>query len=279
MRVLGIETSCDETSAAVVEQTGDPERPWRLRSNVVASQVASVGYISRWIVVVDDDVDPTDIQIRVRNHVFRVLGVMQTKGSSGGGINMDDQVFTPYTTVMKKLTGQTSIQRIYATAFFKKDELEQHLHNLEEAKKRDHRKLGKELRLFHIDEKVGPGLILWTPNGAVVRQELQNFISEQLFRTGYRQVFTPHIGNLDLYRTSGHFPYYKDAQFPPLVEREAMELLAKEGCGCGELTNRLADGTVVAARQGKLLATSFHPELTADQRLHAYFLGFIARRP
>ena len=141
------------------------------------------------------------------------------------------------------------LQRIYGTAFPTKDELEQHLQRQEEAKKRDHRKLGKELKLFHIDEKVGQGLILWTPNGAVVRQELQNFISEQLFRTGYKQVFTPHIGNLDLYRTSGHFPYYKDAQFPPLVEREAMELLAKEGCGCGELTNRLEDGTV----QGFLL--------------------------
>ena len=141
------------------------------------------------------------------------------------------------------------LQRIYGTAYATKDELEQAMARAEEAKKRDHRKLGKELKLFHIDEKVGQGLILWTPNGAVVRQELQNFISERLFQTGYKQVFTPHIGNLDLYRTSGHFPYYKDAQFPPLVEREAMEMLANEGCGCGELTNRLADGTV----QGFLL--------------------------
>jgi len=141
------------------------------------------------------------------------------------------------------------LQRIYGTAYATKDELEQAIVRAEEAKKRDHRKLGKELKLFHIDEKVGQGLILWTPNGAVVRQELQNFISERLFQTGYKQVFTPHIGNLDLYRTSGHFPYYKDAQFPPLVEREAMEMLAKEGCGCGELTNRLTDGTV----QGFLL--------------------------
>ena len=141
------------------------------------------------------------------------------------------------------------LQRIYGTAYASKDELEQALARAEEAKKRDHRKLGKELKLFHIDEKVGQGLILWTPNGAIVRQELQNFISERLFQTGYKQVFTPHIGNLDLYRTSGHFPYYQDAQFPPLVEREAMEMLANEGCGCGELTNRLADGTV----QGFLL--------------------------
>jgi threonyl-tRNA synthetase len=141
------------------------------------------------------------------------------------------------------------LQRIYGTAFATKDEMEQHLARIEEARKRDHRKLGRDLRLFHIDEKVGQGLVLWTPNGAVVRQELQTFISERLFATGYQQVFTPHIGNLDLYRTSGHFPYYKDAQFPPLVEREAMELLAKEGCGCGELTNRLESGAV----QGFLL--------------------------
>lgn len=141
------------------------------------------------------------------------------------------------------------LQRIYGTAFATKDELEQHLARVEEARKRDHRKLGRDLRLFHIDEKVGQGLVLWTPNGAVVRQELQTFISERLFATGYQQVFTPHIGNLDLYRTSGHFPYYRDAQFPPLVEREAMELLSKEGCGCGELTNRLESGAV----QGFLL--------------------------
>ena len=141
------------------------------------------------------------------------------------------------------------LQRIYGTAFATKDELEQHLARVEEAKKRDHRRLGKELKLFHIDEKVGQGLILWTPNGAVVRQELQTFISERLFATGYQQVFTPHIGNLDLYRTSGHFPYYKDAQFPPLVERDAIEMLSKEGCACGELMNRLESGAV----QGFLL--------------------------
>jgi threonyl-tRNA synthetase len=141
------------------------------------------------------------------------------------------------------------LQRIYGTAFATKDELEQHLLRIEEARKRDHRKLGRDLRLFHIDEKVGQGLILWTPNGAVVRQELQTFISERLFAAGYKQVFTPHIGNLDLYRTSGHYPYYKDAQFPPLADREAFELLAKEGCGCGELTNRLESGAI----QGFLL--------------------------
>ncbi|MEM9017589.1 MAG: threonine--tRNA ligase, partial [Verrucomicrobiota bacterium] len=115
---------------------------------------------------------------------------------------------------------------------------------LEEAKQRDHRKIGKDLDLFHIDETVGQGLILWKPNGSVVRQELQNFIGEHLERQGYSQVFTPHIGKLDLYRTSGHFPYYADSQFPPLAEREAMKVLSEEGCSCGELSNRLESGEV-----------------------------------
>ena len=90
--------------------------------------------------------------------------------------------------------------------------------------------LGPELGLFHIDETVGQGLILWKPKGAVVRQELQNFISEELRKQGYQQVFTPHIGRLDLYKTSGHFPYYRESQFPPIVEREVLEKLADEDC-------------------------------------------------
>src|SRR5436190_5616924 len=82
------------------------------------------------------------------------------------------------------------LQRLYGTAFESKEELEQHLTALEEAKKRDHRKLGKELHLFHIDDDVGQGLILWTPKGATIRQELQNFISGELCKQGYEQVFT-----------------------------------------------------------------------------------------
>ncbi len=136
------------------------------------------------------------------------------------------------------------LQRVYGTAFKNKTQLEEHLERLEEAKKRDHRKLGKELDLYTIDEAVGQGLILWKPNGAVVRNELQNFIGEHLERQGYSQVYTPHIGKLDLYRTSGHFPYYQDSQFPPVIERDAMEKLAEEGCGCGELSNKLNSGEI-----------------------------------
>ena len=136
------------------------------------------------------------------------------------------------------------LQRIYGTAFPSKVELTEYLERLEQAKARDHRKLGKELKLFHIDEAVGAGLTLWTPNGAVIRQELQNFISEELRMADYDQVFTPHIGKLGLYRTSGHFPYYKDSQFPPIVDPGTVERLATEGCSCSELSNQLDSGEV-----------------------------------
>ncbi|MDR0532631.1 MAG: threonine--tRNA ligase [Verrucomicrobiales bacterium] len=136
------------------------------------------------------------------------------------------------------------LQRIYGTAFPSKDELQQYLTQLEEAQKRDHRKLGRELQLFHIDEAVGQGLILWTPKGAIVRQELQNFISRELQKQGYQQVFTPHIGKLDLYRTSGHFPYYQESQFPPIVEPETLQKLKDERATCADLSNRLASGEI-----------------------------------
>ena len=134
--------------------------------------------------------------------------------------------------------------RIYGIVEPTKDALKQTLHKMEEAKKRDHRKLGKDLQLFHIDEEVGQGLILWTPRGAIIRQELQNFIGEHLTRQGYSQVFTPHIGKLDLYRTSGHFPYYQDSQYPPLVEKDLMRKLSEEGCSCSELSNLMKTGDI-----------------------------------
>ena len=131
------------------------------------------------------------------------------------------------------------LQRIYGTAFPSKEELTQHLDRMEQAKARDHRKLGKELKLFHVDEDVGQGLILWTPNGSIVRQELQTFIGEELRKQGYSQVFTPHIGKLTLYKTSGHFPYYKESQFTAFAEPEALAQAATEGCSCADLTARL----------------------------------------
>jgi threonyl-tRNA synthetase len=136
------------------------------------------------------------------------------------------------------------LQRIYGTAFPTKDELAAYLTQLEQAKLRDHRKLGKDLKLFVIDDAVGQGLVLWTPAGAVVRQELQTFIAGELKKQGYHQVFTPHIGRLALYRTSGHFPYYRDAQYPPIIERETLDQLAHEGCTCAQLANRLTEGDI-----------------------------------
>ena len=136
------------------------------------------------------------------------------------------------------------LQRLYATAFFDKQDLEAHLERLEEAKRRDHRVLGKKLNLFHVDETVGQGLILWSPKGAFIRQQLQDFISSHLRRQGYDQVFTPHIGKLDLYRTSGHFPYYRESQYPPLIDSDQLKRLSDEGCTCGELSNRMASGDI-----------------------------------
>ena len=131
------------------------------------------------------------------------------------------------------------LQRIYGTAFPTKEELAKYLEQMEQAKHRDHRKIGKDLRLFVIDEDVGQGLILWTPNGSIIRQELQTFISEELRKQGYSQVFTPHIGKLELYKISGHFPYYKESQFTPVIENESLAKILHEGCSCADMVARL----------------------------------------
>lgn len=112
------------------------------------------------------------------------------------------------------------LTRVYGTSFPTKKELDEFVTQREEAEKRDHRKIGKELELFHITPKVGLGLVLWLPNGAAMRQTLETFLKKVLKKHGYDQVISPHIGNLDLYRTSGHYPYYKDSQFPPITLEE-----------------------------------------------------------
>ncbi|MFO0959398.1 MAG: threonine--tRNA ligase [Isosphaeraceae bacterium] len=116
----------------------------------------------------------------------------------------------------KGRTDSQVLQRVYGTAFFDKKELAAYLERIEEAKKRDHRRLGKELGLFTISPLVGSGLILWMPRGATVRGVLENYIKDELIRYGYQPVYTPHIGKVELYKTSGHYPYYKDSQFPTL---------------------------------------------------------------
>src|SRR6202030_4080380 len=113
------------------------------------------------------------------------------------------------------------LQRLYGTAFFTRKDLDAYLRQLEEAKKRDHRLLGKQLRLFTISQAVGSGLILWMPRGALARGILEPFIKDELLKRGYQPVYTPRVGRRDLYRTSGHFPYYRGAQSPPMYEHPA----------------------------------------------------------
>ncbi len=113
------------------------------------------------------------------------------------------------------------LTRIYGITFPRKKDLDEHLERLELARRRDHRKLGRELDLFTFSQKVGPGLPLWLPKGALLRDTLATFLKEEQIKRGYQPVVTPHIGRLDLYRASGHYPYYKDSQFPAMIEDEA----------------------------------------------------------
>jgi len=119
------------------------------------------------------------------------------------------------------------LQRLYATAFFSRQELDAHLAHLEEAKRRDHRVLGKQLELFTINPLVGSGLILWLPKGAIIRGELEKFVREELLKRGYETVYTPNIGRVELYQISGHFPYYSDSQFKPIEMEEGERYLLK----------------------------------------------------
>ncbi|KZN97161.1 threonine--tRNA ligase [Aeribacillus pallidus] len=108
------------------------------------------------------------------------------------------------------------LQRIYGTAFFTKEELKEHLRMLEEAKERDHRKLGKELNLFTTSQKVGQGLPLWLPKGATIRRIIERYIVDKEIKLGYQHVYTPVLGSVDLYKASGHWDHYQDDMFPPM---------------------------------------------------------------
>ncbi len=108
------------------------------------------------------------------------------------------------------------LTRIYGVTFPNQKELDEYLAMLEEAKKRDHRKLGKELSIYTMDDNVGPGLILWMPNGTVIIEELEKLAKETENAAGYKRVVTPHIAKESMYRTSGHLPYYADSMFPPM---------------------------------------------------------------
>ena len=108
------------------------------------------------------------------------------------------------------------LTRIYGVTYPSQKELDEYLLMLEEAKKRDHRKLGKELSIFTMDDDVGPGLPLWMPNGTIIIEELENLAKETELEAGYKRVVTPHIAKESLYLTSGHLPYYQDSMYPPM---------------------------------------------------------------
>ena len=119
------------------------------------------------------------------------------------------------------------LQRIRGVSFPERKRLKEFLELIEEAKKRDHRKIGQELGLFHLTPKVGAGLPLWLPKGTIVRETLTDFLKEEQLKRGYQGVITPHIGSLELYKTSGHYPYYKDSQFAPITMESGEQFLLK----------------------------------------------------
>ncbi|MEY3386093.1 MAG: Threonyl-tRNA synthetase [Bacteroidota bacterium] len=122
------------------------------------------------------------------------------------------------------------LTRIYGISFPKKAQLDEFLTLREEAERRDHRKLGKELELYMITPMVGGGLPVWLPNGTTLRRRLEAFLRDEQIRRGYQEVITPHIGNLELYKTSGHYPYYADSQYDPITVEDEQYLLKPMNC-------------------------------------------------
>jgi threonyl-tRNA synthetase len=122
------------------------------------------------------------------------------------------------------------LTRIYGTAFHSKKELDEYLQMLEEAKKRDHKKLGKELDLFVFSETTGKGLPLWTPKGSVIRRELERYIVDEEIKRGYQHVYTPDLAQVALYEKSGHYPYYKDSMYAPIVIDNEKFMLRPMSC-------------------------------------------------
>lgn len=122
------------------------------------------------------------------------------------------------------------LTRIYGIAFPKKAQFEEFITQREEAERRDHRKLGKELEIYMITPMVGGGLPVWLPNGTILRRRLEAFLREEQVKRGYQEVITPHIGNLELYKTSGHYPYYADSQFDPITVEDEQYLLKPMNC-------------------------------------------------
>src|SRR3984893_14303941 len=126
--------------------------------------------------------------------------------------------------------GNPQMQRIYGACFVEQKDLDAYLHKLEEAKRRDHRKLGQELDLFSIQEEAGPGLIFWHPKGALIRRQMEDWLREELLRRGYDLVVTPHIMRLELWETSGHTGFYRENMFGPIEVEKAEYQLKPMNC-------------------------------------------------
>ncbi len=180
----------------------------------------------------------------------------------------------------KNNSNRKQLQRLYATAFFNQKDLDTYLTQIEEAKKRDHRVLGKQLRLFTISQAAGSGLILWMPRGATVRGLLETFIKEELLKRGYEPVYTPHIGRLELYRTSGHFPYYRDAQYPPMYHHPAGSALdlAQYRLAAGLLDDAKEQDMARYMELTRLDVPGYQEAKSAEARLdavHRFILGVL----
>jgi threonyl-tRNA synthetase len=159
------------------------------------------------------------------------------------------------------------LQRVYGTAFKTKKELDDYFAMLEEAKKRDHRKLGKELELFVFDDDVGPGLPMFLPRGAVIAEELEKLAKETEFAAGYQRVRTPHIARAQLYEKSGHLPYYAESMFPPMrlrLEGERQTTLSEIQTGLESLAGKLLEGY-----------SHEHPELLATDSASDFAQKFV----
>ncbi len=162
------------------------------------------------------------------------------------------------------------LQRVYATAFFGPKDLQAYLDQIEEAKRRDHRVLGKKMGLFQVSPDVGQGLCLWMPKGARVRVLLEDFLRQELLRRGYDPVYSPHIGRVEMYETSGHFPYYRDSQFPPLfcspagalIDAWIDKLKSEEGLSIEE-ERHLSDAAAVLGAE----LPDYNPGASKEERI------------
>jgi len=156
------------------------------------------------------------------------------------------------------------LQRVYGTAFKTKKELDNYFAMLEEAKKRDHRKLGRELELFVFDDDVGPGLPMFLPRGAVIAEELEKLAKETEFAAGYQRVRTPHIARESLYKKSGHLPYYAESMFPPMELAGDVESLNRDPLHRGASDSTIHDSRITTKYYLKAMNCPHHHKLFAS---------------